>query len=192
MQRRRPIIPILLIAFIALAAILWTQNQRLLNAPTPTPIGTLFRVFPDLEVLDIGAIQIRNPFNRLSLTLQRDDAGIWTRTDGALLSESMGSDLARTMVLLPYTRTFDPPTGDELTAYGLSPEPLLLIQMVLRDGTTHVIAVGDAAATGEGHYALIDERAEVYFLLSEAVAFLITQLRDANRPPTPPPTVTPP
>ncbi|MDZ4763856.1 MAG: hypothetical protein SGI73_04835 [Chloroflexota bacterium] len=185
MQRRRPIVPILLLVFAGLAALLYMQNQQILDTPPPTQIGTLYRVFPDLEVLNIAALQLINPSSGLTFTLQRDGDGVWTRPDGGALGETMGSDIARTMALLPYTRTLDLPADGDLSVYGLAPEPFLLVQMLLLDGSTHSVAIGDPARTNEGHYALVDDQDIMYFLLPEAVAFLITQFRDTLQPMTP-------
>jgi hypothetical protein len=187
MTRRRgfPLLPVLLVLFAALAALALLQGSQppaaLPPAPTvtvspalsPVPTGTLLRVFPDLAVRDMQAIRLQDTVNDRSFTLSRAADGTWTapEADGTLDTEA-ASAIARTFALLPYARSINIVSDTDLSAYGFSETPRLLFQIVLTDGSGHVIAVGDLTADGSAYFGLVDERDEIYLLERGPVDFL--------------------
>jgi hypothetical protein len=177
MRHGRRTLLLLLVLFIGLAALLTVQNQQLAQAPIPTPVRTFNRLFPDLEVLDIISVRLLDPATNTTFTIQRGEDGMWQTVEQAgTLAEDAGTNIARTIALLPYERTL-PLVESELADYGFEPTPSLLIQVVLITGEAHGIIVGGLAASGTGFYGIVDNREEMYLLVPEAVAYLITQLR---------------
>jgi hypothetical protein len=176
MRHSRRTLIALLALFAALAAGLTVQNQQLADAP-PAIERTFIRVFPDLEVLNIISVRLLDPATEASFTIQRGADGTWELLDSpGTLAENAGSNIARTIALLPYERTAALPAEADLADYGFEPTPVLLVQVVLIDGSSHGIAVGGLSASGTGFYALVDDRQEMYLLVPEAVAYLIAQL----------------
>lgn len=177
MKRSRTLI-LLAGLFIALAAALVVQNQQPQPSPDPTVGRPLTRVFPDLGVIDMVSIRLLDPVSNTDFTIVRDGAGIWVSTDGRALEENAGTTIARTIALLPSTRTVRLPDDGDLAPFGFTPHGLLLVQVLLANGESHTVAVGSVTQNMEGHYALVDDRAEMHLLLTEAVAYLISVLRD--------------
>ena len=191
-MNNRRVIPLLIGAFIVLAVAAALQTV-LGNSTPPAPTldpeqtesplasGTLLRIFPELAVLDIQAVRIENPTTDQSLTLVRDAEGNWTAPglDGTL-DESSASDIARTLVLLPYGRSLNIVADTELSEYGIAPNPAYLISAVLQNGDSHVIAVGKIADADPVYYALVDERDEIFEIERGAIDFLTNFL---NSPP---------
>lgn len=93
------------------------------------------------------------------------------------LLEDMGTNIARTIVLLPYTRVLPLPEDADMQLYGFSPNGLLFIQVVRADGTGHVIAVGTLTPDRSSYYVLVDDQPNVYVVERPAVDYLVTQLR---------------
>lgn len=164
--------------FIALAAALVAQNQQPLPTPTPTVGRPLTRVFPDLGVIDIISIRLLDPVSNTDFTIVRDGVGNWVSADGGALEDNAGTTLARTIALLPSTRTVRLPDDGDLAPFGFTPNGLLFVQVLLANGAGHTVAVGSVTTNMEGHYALVDDQAELHVLLTEAVAYLISVLRD--------------
>jgi len=166
--------------FIALAAALAAQDQLLKPAPSAeaTFAPRLVRVFPDLSVLEIISIRLLDPVTGADFTIVRDEVGSWVSADGGALEENAGTNIARTIALLPSTRTVRPPDDGDLTSFGFTPNGLLFVQVLLINGEGHTVAIGGVTPNMEGHYALVDDRAELHVLLTEAVAYLISVLRD--------------
>lgn len=189
-MNNRRLIPVLLAVFIILAIAAFLQSRDANNVPiTPTPdatedpftSGTLLRVFPDLTVLDIQAVRIDNPTADVSLMLVRDANGQWTapEIDGTLDAGS-ASDIARTIILLPYGRSINIVPATNLNDYGLAPDPQYLISVVLQNGAGHIVAVGKIADAAPVYYAVVDERDEIFEIERGAIDFLTNFL---NSPP---------
>jgi hypothetical protein len=177
MRHGRRTLILLLVVFVALAALLAAQNQQLAQMPFPTPARTFMRLFPDLEVLDIISIRLLDPATGDTLTIQRGENGNWALSGReGTLTENAGTNIARTIALLPYERTL-PLDEDNMQDYGFEPTPSLLIQFVLITGEANGIAVGGLTASGTGFYSIVNDREDLYLLIPEAVAYLITQLR---------------
>lgn len=176
--------PLLLITFLILAAAALLQTGLNPPAATPTPAteqtelplmgGSLLRVFPDLAVLDIQAIRIENPAEGESFTISRDESGNWTAPDvEGQLDTNAASDIARTLVLLPYGRSINITASTDLSEYGFLPTPQFLISLVLANGAGHAIAIGELSESEPIYYALIDERDEILEVERGAVDFLV-------------------
>lgn len=182
MLRGRLTLLVLALVFIALVALTLVQSN--LPSGTPTPSArALYLVYDDLPVLSMLAIRLRIPGQDEGLTLVRDDAGTWTRADGAAIDADTASSIARTVALLPYLRTITP-ESDDLSAFGFLPRGIFGIEAVLVDGTTAAIEIGDLARSDDGYFAVVDDRPDIYLLHRPAVDFLIQQYQQRDDPPT--------
>lgn len=192
MKQRRgfPLIPALLALFALLVVLTLLQGSPtappLLPTATPTPditplpTGMLLRVFPDLTAIDIQAIRLQDLQSDLSFTIARGADGVWTAPGReGVLDTSAASAIARTFVLLPYARSINITSETDLDLYGFAGTPRLLFQMVLADGTGHVVAVGSQTPDGAAYFALVDERDEVYMLERGPVDFLNGYIQSA-------------
>lgn len=144
--------------------------------PTPTPeipSGTLLRVFPELTVLEIQAIQLQNLEIDREFTLARDAEGNWIAPDleGEVDSAS-ASSIARTLALLPYGRSLNILPETRFTEYGLAPRPRLIFTILKVDGSSHVIAVGNLTDTQHAYFVLADDRDELFQVERGPVDFL--------------------
>jgi hypothetical protein len=75
--------------------------------------------------------------------------------------------------------------------FGLTEEAAFMLVTVLRkDQTQNGIIIGNVLPDNSGHYALIDDRPEVYALDARAIAFLVSYLRQIYLPPTETPVAT--
>lgn len=180
-MNNRRVFPLLLITFLvlAVAAVLQTTLGGSSTTVTPSPpaeetespltSGTLLRVFPDLAVLDITAIRIENPAADQSLTFARDASGTWSSSNSDAQS---ASDIARSIVLLPYGRSINLTPETDLSLYGLAPTPQYLISLVLQNDESHVIAVGKVSDSAPVYFALVDERDEILEIERGAIDFV--------------------
>ncbi|MBK8025605.1 MAG: hypothetical protein IPK19_30490 [Chloroflexi bacterium] len=177
MKGRRFGVLSLLVIFVGLAILTATQGPPAESNQSLTPVTPFFRVFPELAVLDLAAIRLRSPETNDALTVARDAQGLWQVVDReGTLAEGAGSNLARTISLLPYTSETAP--VEALSEYGFQPEGIFSIEIVLIDSATHVVAVGYRTPTADGYYAFIDDRPEMYVLDRAAIDYLISQLRE--------------
>ena len=176
----------LLAVFIILAAVTALTGQQPTVAPAApataeaelTPeatfeAGSLLRIFPDLRVLDIQAIRLEDLDSGQELTLVRDNDGTWTAPDlEGTLDETAATNIARTLVLLPYARSINILPDTEFETYGLAPTPRLMFQILKADGSSHIIAIGSLLDTEAAYYTLVDERDEIFETERGAVDFL--------------------
>lgn len=178
---RRQTVLLLLLVFIALAAATYWQNRQS-SQVAPTPQIQFERVFPDLKVLDIGAIRLQDPTTNATFTLSRGEGGEWQALDveGELNTET-ATLIARTMVLFPYEYTLPMPADDDLAAYGFNPNGNLLIQIVQINGEAHAVAIGRLTPSAASYYAVVDDREELYVIDRAPVEFLRVALREASR-----------
>ncbi len=177
----------LLLAFGLLTAVAVLQSLPAANSTlddlraTVTAEGTpiFTRLFPELAVLDIQAIRLRNPDADRALTITRAENDVWTIPDneaGVSLDADTASTIARTVVLLHYQRTLPLPEDGDLTDYGFKPNGILFIEVLLKTGEGHVVAVGALSGANTTYYALVDDRQEIILLERAPVDFLITQI----------------
>lgn len=168
--------------FIVLASLVLLQRlaesqsgQRLLAEVPGDPL------LPGITRDDIQAVRIQVPGSEQSFTVARDDQGAWTAPgfQGAF-DPAQAESIAVTVSLIPYYRRLeDAAQGDRIT-YGFTPLGSLLIQVVLRDGRQHAIAVGDLTPSGDTYYVVLDDQPDVYVVERRAIDFLFVQMRDAT------------
>lgn len=172
-MNRRTII-ILGLVFAALLAVTLVQNY-MANQPQQQQTETLLRIFPELAVLDIQAIQLRTPDGSHSFTISRLEDGTWTAPDSeGTLNADAASNIAVSVVLLGYQRTI--PETENLTELGFNPYGIVFIQVLTALGEEHVIAVGGLTPTQDTYYTLVDDRAEVYLVRREQLDYLMNYL----------------
>lgn len=178
---------VLLLVFVALAAVAMLQS-RTPAAPslaalraTATAQGTpvYSRVFPDVAVLDIQAIRLRDPNSDVEFLISRSADGQWTAPDAAAeerLDTDAASNIARTVVLLYYERTLPLADSANLAEYGFNPNGNLFVEVLLKNGEGHAVAIGALSGSRTVYYALVDDRQEIYLLERAPVDYLATQL----------------
>jgi len=130
---------------------------------------------------DIQAVRIQVPGSEQSFTVARDEDGIWTAPGySGEFEPAQGESIAVTVSLIPYYRRLQNVAENDLTSYGYTPLGSLLIQVILRDGTQHAIAIGDLSPSGDTYYAILDTQPDIYVVERRAIDFLFVQMRDAT------------
>lgn len=168
---------VLLIVFVALATLVAIQNSQPSSSPI-TAAGCSNCVYTDFKIDDIRAIRLRSPETGQTFVLARADDGSWTAPGSSgTLDAAEANLIARTIVVLPFNRTLPLNPGDDLTAYGFTPEGVLAVEIVLASGDSHAIAVGYPTPTGEDYYGIVDERRSLYLLQRGAPDYLIAKLK---------------
>ena len=176
MRNRNTGIYILLMIFLVLATIVYLQDQRSSDdSQAPIAAPAFSRVFPDLSVLDILAIQMSFPETDLIVTFARETSGqwIWLEEDQPI-SNDVGTSVARTVVLLPYTRTIPPPSDGDMTQYGFGETPQFLISVVTASNGELSVGIGDPLQTGPGFYGIVNDREQLYVLQRSPIDFLVS------------------
>lgn len=192
MNRRMLFVLLLLFVVLAVIAVLqtrppqiqsWSDLEALRATVTAQGTPVYSRVFPDMAVLDIQAVRLRDPNSEVEFLISRGEDGQWTAPNAAAderLDTDTASNIARTVVLLYYERTLPLNDSIELETYGFNPNGNLFIEVLLNNGEGHAIAIGTLSGSRTVYYALADERQELYLLERAPIDYLITQL--ANPP----------
>ncbi len=174
----RRLLIILGVVFIALAIITFLQSR-----PKPIEIAAIdqFSSFLgrdlNMTVLDIQAIRLRDPQTEQSFVISRDTSGNWTAPNNeGSLDTVAASNIAKTVVLMPYTQSIKLTDITNLEQYGFQPNGILSIEIVLTDGSGHVIAAGGLTPDGYQYYVLVDEQPGLFLIERGAVDYLRTQL----------------
>jgi hypothetical protein len=168
---------VLLLIFIGLIVAAVAQTQIIPGPDTP-PTPFLTRVFPDLSVLEIQAVRLREPASGQNLTISRDSSGSWISSfEDAALDADAASSIAQTIVLLPYQRTLPLTDETDLEEFGFQPTLSLGIEILLVNGTSHAVAVGGLSGSLVTYYALADDRPEVILIERAPIDYLLTLLR---------------
>jgi hypothetical protein len=170
---------ILVLIFLGLAAIVLTPagDDNGSGAATPT-LPTFLRVYPNIAVLDILAVRISDPSSGDVLTFRREDDGTWVADEVAVeIDQEIGTGVARTVALLPYTQTIDPPPNGDLAQFGFrvtsdGEVANFNIQIFMTDGSIHFVAIGDPLQIRPDFYALVDDRSEIYTIQRSAIDYL--------------------
>jgi hypothetical protein len=166
---------VLVVIFVVLAAVVALQNRL----PTTSPAATSTCpncVFEGLQLDAIQAIRLRSPETGQTFSLARAADGSWTAPDSSSTLDATKAELiARTMLLLPFSRTLALGENDDKTAYGFTPEGILAIE-IIESGSSHAVAVGYRTPTEENYYALVDDRPDLYLLERAPIDYLIAQL----------------
>lgn len=148
-------------------------------------------VFPEVRVLDILTINLRDPDSELQFTLTRAPDGTWTTAQPGTLDAEAASEIARTIVLLPVVRTLAVDTGGDLSQYGFAPNGTIFIQFLTTDEIEHGLAIGGFLPDRSGFYALVDDRPDLYIIPRGPVDYLINALVLPPVTPAASPDVTP-
>lgn len=170
---------ILIVIFIGLFVAVFLQNRQIEQDAQATPEPPMSRVFPDLAVLDIQAIQVRDVRTEETFTIARDADGLWTAPaiDGELI-ERAGTGIAQTIVLLPFTRSIEITDEIDLADFGFDPFGYLLIQVLLSNGEEHVISIGDPLQREPEFYILVDQIPVLYTAFRQPYDYLASLLDD--------------
>jgi len=190
MSQRRSLFFLILILAIVIGIGLFQGIELPDQMPTPTfdtgemaqaQLRQINQIFSDVQVEDVFAVNILDPVADLALTITRTEDNLWEVIEVPdLLAQNDADAIAWTMANLPYTNRLDAIAQDEVAQLGLTQEDAtLLLSVILRDNTQHVIAVGDLDPTASGFYALVDDRPELYLLDGQAIAYLVYWLRQA-------------
>ncbi len=137
-------------------------------------------IYPDLAVEDIVAIRLEDPILRSFVTLQRDEDDVWViQGDNRPVEQAYAESIAQTVTLLPYSYVIDGIEPSEYPDYGLSQrDALLFVQIILHDGTGHIVAIGNQTPTRDGYYALVDDNPQLYIINRDPdpIAYLLVYL----------------
>lgn len=194
---------IMLVGFVVMAVLVAGPSGRL-SAPTEQPAEPLIaelnpesglisdedilnqlrevnRIFPGMDDENIAAINLLDPVSQVSLTLTRSDAG-WEDVDtGQILEDDLGYILSETVAILPFITIFDNVEPEQYPEFGLSRDlALLFINVIMSSGETHVVAIGDLSPDEVGHYALVDDRPDLYIVERAPIAYLAVILRQVQ------------
>lgn len=168
-------------SFAALLVALVLQNialGRLENTPAANDTSYQ-RTFPDIaSAADVQAVRLSDPTTAKMFTVAQQADGSWTAPDSnGTLRPEVGIRIATTIALLPYRQVI--PTLDQqaLTTYGFKPNPALLVQVVLKNGKGHIVAIGNLTPAQTSYYAIVDNAQGVYVLDRGPVDFLMVELR---------------
>jgi hypothetical protein len=179
----RRIVLILGVVFIALAVITYLQNRPAPITPAPEDQFESF-VGRDLNmtVLDIQAIRLRDPKANQSFVISRDATGNWIAPESeGSLDKDTASNIAKTVVLMPYKQTVALTDDTNLTQFGFQPDGTLLVDVVLsKSNNGHVIAAGGLSPDGMEYYVLIDDIQQVFLIQRGPIDYLKSLL---SKPP---------
>lgn len=194
MQNRNIIILGVLFVGLLVVAGLQTLPSRNSSPSAPTPIPptidpvrnqlrSIQRLFPNLTLADIQSIRLEEPATGSVLTLTRaeDDPSAWFALEYPQAVNAEAAELmAQTVAIMPYLHAFDNIQPAQYPEFGLSTSDVaLFIFFIEQDETQHAIAIGDATPDLEGHYALVDDRRELYVVDAAPVAYLVQQFATA-------------
>jgi hypothetical protein len=188
---------ILLIAFAALVVIALFQNRQFPNPGSEATLDpsiqpttnaaeflssyTLMGKTLGMTVEDIAAIRLRDPDSKKTFTLSRDSTGNWTAPDNpGKLDLTAASNIAKTVVLLPYESTIQVKPDTVLADFGFQPDGIFSIEIILRTNITHAILIGNLNPAGTSYYGLADDKKVIYVMERRAIDFLLVNL---NKPP---------
>lgn len=183
MTRRTWILLIALIGVLVVITFFQTRPNQTSGVDVAATLNSFFLIGRDLSITpdDIDAIRLRDPRGTSSFTIARDSGGNWTAPGSAgILDATIAESIAKTVALMPYQNTKPIDASTKLSDFGFDPVGQFSIEILLKDGSGHVIAIGNLTASQVTYYAIVDDRAEVLFLERAPVDYLATQL---NKPP---------
>ncbi len=128
----------------------------------------------NMTVNDIQAIRLRDLQTNQVFIISRDSNENWIapESEGSLDAEA-ASNIAKTMVLMPYERTIAVDNSTNLSQYGFSTGGTLAAEILLKNNSSHAIAVGGLTPTGLQYYTLIDELPRLFFIERGAIDYLL-------------------
>jgi hypothetical protein len=179
---------VLLGIFIALLALVALQSLRP-NTTDTKEQGIPNRLFA-WNADQLQAFSIRDPYTNATLSFQRDDKDHWEFVElpEAIPDQEGVERIAITVSVLPYLEVLTEVTPEDYPDFGLTQtDAFLIIVALLKNGEEHTVIVGDVASGNVSHYALVDDRPEVYVLDARPIAFLVSIMKQVYEP-TPVPT----
>lgn len=131
-----------------------------------------------MTVEDISAIRLRDPQSKNTFAISRDSAGNWIAPDNpGKLDLTAATNIAKTVVLLPYESTIEVKPDTSLADFGFQPDGIFAIEVILRTNITHAILIGDLNASGVSYYGLVDDKKVIYVMERRAIDFLLINLK---------------
>ena len=173
MKGRRTLV-VLAVVFLGLLLVLFVQNIAPPRPPgTPSPGDVYQRVYPQIaNAADVKAVQLQDPTSGKTFAVAQQADGSWREAAGAALKPDAGARIATTIALLPYQRVLPTLNDQALETYGFKPKGTLLIQVLLKNGQGHAVAVGGLAPSQTSYYAIVDNLPGIYVLERGPVDFL--------------------
>ncbi len=130
-----------------------------------------------MPVEEIAAIRLSSAQEGEQFIMSRDGTGNWIApNETGTLDGETAANIAKTVVLLPYQTTLDITETTTFETYGFTPNGTLSIEILMRDGGTHAIAIGGLVPTTDAYYALVDELPQIFLLERAPVDYLQVQL----------------
>jgi len=131
-----------------------------------------------MTVEDISAIRLRDPDTKKTFTLSRDSNGHWTAPENSgTLDLTAATNIAKTVVLLPYESTIEVKPDTPLADFGFQPDGIFGIEVILRTNITHAILIGNLDTSGASYYGLVDDKKVIYVMERRAIDFLLINLK---------------
>ncbi len=132
-----------------------------------------------MNVDDVVAIRLRNPHTNATFTLSRDSLGNWTAPDNpGKLDTTAATNIAKTVVLLPYESTIEVKPDTKLADFGFRPDGVFSIEILLRNNTSHAVTIGDLNTTEVSYYGLVDDKKVIYVMERRAIDYLWVQFKN--------------
>lgn len=178
---------ILLGVFIALLALVALRSRPATPSDPNTPQGvpTLGGTLFTWRATDIQAFSIRDPYTGVTLSFQRDDNNQWQFLEmpQAAPDQQGVEQVALTISILPALEALDQVKPEDYPEFGLTQSDAFLILIaLLKNGEQHTVIIGDVAAGNISHYALVDDRPEVYVVDARPIAYLVSLVRQVYEP----------
>lgn len=131
-----------------------------------------------MTIEDISAIRLRDPQSKKTFAISRDNDGNWTAPDQpGKLDETAATNIAKTVVLLPYETTIEVKPDTLLADFGFQPDGIFAIEVILRTNITHAIVIGNLNISGMSYYGLVDDKKVIYVMERRAIDFLLINLK---------------
>jgi hypothetical protein len=190
-KSRRGLLALLVIFMVLVVAVVWQQNREI-NPVNPDSDGAAAALtgvgsgresflFPEVAVLDIVTINLRNPNDDTTLTFTRSDDGTWFAADNrGVLNADAASAVARTIVLTSFEREIPLTAETPLGQYGFLPYGTLFVEFITVDGEEHIIAVGGLTNDRAYIYVIVDDRSTLYLVPRGPIDFLIQMLENVR------------
>jgi hypothetical protein len=133
----------------------------------------------NLPLSDIQAVRLRDPASNKSFTISRalDESWIAPESQGRL-DQAAASNIAKTVVLMPYSRTIPQAQQAKLSDYGFGDKGTLSVEVVTRNNQGHALAVGSLTTSQLEYYVLVDTLPDVFIVDRRPVDYLLVQLRN--------------
>jgi hypothetical protein len=183
---------VLLGVFLALFVLVFlrTRPSTPIESSTPQGVPTLAGMLFNWRANDVQAFSIRDPYTGVTVSFQRDNSNQWQFLEmpEAVPDQAGVDQVALTIAVMPALEALNQVKPEDYPAYGLTQSDAFLILIaLLKNGEQHTVIVGDVAAGNVSHYALVDDRPEVYVLDARPIAYLVSLVRQVYEP-TPVPT----